>query len=186
MSLPVNGMSYPPAETSGRRGVSYHAFPPMVTNGFTIGIEKLPHMMDEISVLHQAHWEETERLYLDQPVQASYHRYAELEELGQFVHFTARKNREMVGYLQYYLFPDMHMGETLTAREDAFFVVPAERGKGLAQKMLDYAEDSLKKLGCKYAAMTTKAPCGGPDISAFLERNSYRPVSTLFMKELKE
>jgi len=158
----------------------------MVTNGFTVGIERLPNMVREISRLHDKHWEETERLYLDDPIKPSYDKYAELEALGQFVHFTARKNGQMVGYLQYYLFPDMHMGKTLTAREDAFFVAPEERGKGLAQKMLDYAEDSLRKLGCKYAAMTTKAPAGGPDISAFLERNRYRAVSTLFLKKLEE
>lgn len=186
MTSQVNGTSYLSAKTSVRQTPRYHAFPPLVANGFTIGIEKLADMVGQIALLHQAHWEETERLYLDEPIVANYPKYSELEQLGQFVHFTARKNGQMVGYLQYYLFPDMHLGETLTAREDAFFVVSEERGKGLAQKMLDYAEDSLQKLGCKYAAMTTKAPAGGPDISAFLERNEYRPVSTLFLKRLKE
>ena len=149
-----------------------------------IGHEKLAAMVDELRVLHEEHYNETEKLYLDVPFDPDYQRYAASEASGQFVVFTVRRQERMIGYLQYYVFRDMHSQGIYQAREDALFLTKAERGSGLAPALLRYAEHCLKQLGCRYVGMSNKAPAGGPDIGAFLERKGYRAVATYYVKDM--
>lgn len=155
---------------------------------FLLGHEKIADMESDIRVLHNEHYQETETLYLDVPFDPDYTRYKQTEARGDFVVFTCRRavgdKTEMVGYLQYYVFRDMHSQTTLQAREDALFLTKSVRGSGLAPKLLKYAEHCLKQLGCRYVGMSSKAPAGGPDIGPFLERAKYRPVATYYVKDL--
>lgn len=166
----------------------YIGFSPLVEpSGLVIGAEKIANMQPELAALHREHYAETETLYRAQyPCNPDYQRWMALEEMGQFVVFTARFPGEMVGYLQYYVFRDMHSKEVYIAKEDAFFVTKDFRGKGVAPKLLAFAEDSLRKLGCKSIGMSNKAPVGGPDIGGFLERRGYRPVATFYVKHIEE
>jgi len=167
---------------------SYHGFDPDITEKYAIGLEKVAQMEDELRELHAEHYAETETLYLDAEFDPDYARYKNSEAAGQFVVFTVRDisnwHRDMVGYLQYYVFRDMHSKGMYTAREDAFFLTKDHRGGGLAPKLLSYAEHCLKQLGCRYVGMSSKAPVGGPDIGNFLERNGYRPVALYYSKQL--
>ncbi len=163
----------------------YYGFDIAFSGDVVIGHERIEDMCDELRVLHEQHYRETETLYLDVPFDPDYTRYVASEKAGQFVVFTARMHGELVGYLQYYVFRDMHSSGMRQAREDAFFFVPAVRGKGHAPKLLKFAEDALKKLGCRYVGMSSKAPTGGPDIGSFLERKGYRPVALYYVKQLE-
>lgn len=152
---------------------------------FFLGHERIADMEDAIRVLHEQHYQETETLYLDVPFNPDYSRYKQTEERGDFVCFTVRRmDGEMVGYLQYYVFRDMHSQEMRQAREDALFLTKSVRGSGLAPKLLKYAEHCLKQLGCRYVGMSSKAPAGGPDIGAFLERQGYKPVALYYVKDI--
>jgi GNAT superfamily N-acetyltransferase len=166
--------------------LTYYGFPSqMLLSGYVIGHERMSEMLDELKVLHAIHFQETETLYLDQPCDPDYDRWRALEDLGQFVVFTVRNTAgELVGYLQYYVFRDMHSKEMYVAREDALFLLPEHRGGGIASKLIDYAEHCLKQLGCAYAGMSNKGPVGGPDIGNFLERKGYRPVAMYYSKKL--
>lgn len=163
----------------------YYGFDISFSGDVVLGHERLAEMHGELRVLHEQHYKETETLYLDVPFNPDYARYIESEQRGQFVVFTARMHGELVGYLQYYVFRDMHSANMRQAREDAFFFTEKVRGKGHAPKLLKYAEDVLKQLGCRYVGMSSKAPAGGPDIGAFLERKGYRPVATYYVKQLE-
>lgn len=149
-----------------------------------IGHEKIKDMESELRVLHEEHYNETETLYLDVPFDPDYRRYVASESAGQFVVFTARKAGRMVGYLQYYVYRDMHSQGMYTAREDAFFITKSERGRSLAPAILDYAEHCLKQLGCRYIGMSSKAPVGGPDLGPFLKRKNYREVAIYYVKDM--
>lgn len=162
----------------------YYGFQPAHTGEVTYGIERLSDIEDEVRVLHEAHYNETETLYLDTPFSPSYDRYKASEEAGQFVMFTTRVGSKLAGYLQYYVFNDMHT-EMKVAREDAFYVLSDYRGKKLGPNMLAYAEDALRQLGCKKVGMSSKAPVGGPDIGPFLEGRDYKPVAIFYMKDLE-
>jgi len=162
----------------------YYAFQPATSGNAIFGIERIADIEDEIRPLHEAHYNETETTYLDTPFDASYDRYKASEEIAQFVLFTVRMDSTLVGYLQYYVFNDMHT-RVKQAREDALFITEEYRGKRLAPGLLSYAEDALRQLGCSYIGMTSKAPVGAPDVGPFLEKRGYRPVAVFYTKKLE-
>jgi GNAT superfamily N-acetyltransferase len=152
---------------------------------FVLGLEKIEHMEEAIRVLHEEHYQETETLYTSAPFDPDYPRYIAGEKNGTFVAFTCRNGQgEMVGYLQYYVYRSMHSKTVLQAREDALFLTKKVRGVGIAPKLLKYAEHCLAQLGCTHVGMSSKAPCGGPDLDSFLRRMDYSPVATYYVKKL--
>jgi GNAT superfamily N-acetyltransferase len=165
---------------------TYYGFNPLSVDGYSIGLERIANMEDELRVLHTEHYNETETLYMQDEVDVDYERYRASEAANQFVVFTVRTAERMVGYLQFYVFRDMHSKNVLQAREDAYFLTKSERGTGLASVLLGYAEQCLKQLGCRYVGMTSKGPVGGPDIGNFLERKGYRPVAMYYSKLLED
>jgi GNAT superfamily N-acetyltransferase len=164
----------------------YCGFDVELFRGYALGHEKIADMEQQIRKLHREHYTETETLYKTTPFQPDYTRYKQSEASGQFVVFTVRdvKTHQMVGYLQYYVFRDMHSSGAMIGREDAFFLTKAVRGGMLASKLLSYAEHCLKQLGCQMVGMSSKAPAGGPDIGKFLERKGYEPVALYYSKTL--
>ena len=164
---------------------TYCGVPPFIKGGVAIGLEKFSDMLEDIRPLHDAHFNETETAYMDESFNPNYQSYMEMEKDGRFVCFTVRFNWQMVAYLQYYVFRDLHTQSVLQAREDALYVHPLARGKKVAPQLLAYAEDALKTLGCRYIGMTSKAPVGAPDIGPFLERRGYRPVAMYYAKKLE-
>ena len=167
----------------------YYAYPVeshLLKGGdFVLGIEKIENMQLEIQELHEQHYQETETLYMSEPFDPDYPRYIAGEKNGTFVVFTCRDaTGKMVGYLQYYVYRSMHSRKLLQAREDALFLTKSVRGVGLAPKLLKYAEHCLAQLGCTHVGMSSKAPCGGPDLDGFLRRMDYAPVATYYVKKL--
>lgn len=163
---------------------TYYLVPPIIEGNVAIGLEKFSDMLEDIRPLHDAHFNETETQYLDDEFNPNYQSYMEMEQDGRFVCFTVRLGWKMVAYLQYYVFRDLHSQCVLQAREDALYVHPLMRGKKIAPRLLAYAEDALKTLGCRYVGMTSKAPVGAPDIGPFLERRGYRPIAMYYAKKL--
>lgn len=165
--------------------MKYNGFLPVQDGELTIGIEKMGDIHEELNPLHAAHYAETETLYLDTPFNPDYARYAELEKVGGFVLITARWGLEIVGYIQYYVFRDLHTQEAYNAREDAMFITAEARGRKIAPRMIEYAEHVMAGLGCDFIGMTSKGPVGGPEIGPFLESKGYRPVAMFYGKKLE-
>ncbi len=165
--------------------MKYSGFLPEQDGLLTLGVEKLGQIHEEVRPLHAAHYAETETLYLDTPFDPDYARYAAMEELGNFVLVTARWEAELIGYIQYYVFRDMHTQGAYMAREDAMFIVAKARGNKLAPRMLAYSEHVMAGLGCTFIGMTSKGPVGGPEIGQFLESKGYRPVAMFYGKKLE-
>lgn len=163
----------------------YYFHPPRTVKNATFGIEQFTNMVDEIRPLHELHYNETETEYLDTKFDPQYDYYKSLEKDGAFVCFTVRIGFEMVAYLQYYVFRDLHTQTVKNAREDAFFVHPLARSQHVGGELLAYAEEALTRLGCHYIGMTSKAPVGAPDIGPFLEKRNYRPVAVYYTKKLE-
>ena len=166
--------------------MKYNGFLPEQDGLLTIGIEKLGVIHEEIRPLHAEHYAETETLYLDVPFDPDYQRYAALEDTGGFVLVTARWGLELVGYLQYYVFRDLHTQGTYMAREDAMFITASARGRKIAPRMLTYSENAMVALGCGFIGMTSKGPVGGPEIGPFLESKGYKPVAMFYGKKLEK
>lgn len=165
----------------------YYGRPPLQEGEFTIGHERQHEIIPDIDPVYRKHYEETEKVYLpDSEYNPRFESYEALEKNGTFVLFTVRKYSTVVGYLQYHVYRDMHAQNALTAREDAFFLLPEYRGSGIAPKLLQYAEHFLQKLGCAYTGMTDKSPVGGAPIGGFLEKQGYGLVAHYYVKELEK
>jgi len=164
----------------------YYAFPTTTVGGdLVIGHEKVKDIVEEVRPLLMDHYEETETAYLDVPCDPDFDRFIASEEQGQFVVFTARKAGVLIGHISFYVYRDMHSQEMYQAREDAMFIDKEHRGGATASRLVNYAEHCLAQLGCKYIGMSSKAPCGGPDIGRFLERKGYQPVALFYSKQLE-
>lgn len=155
-------------------------------DGYTFGIEKIETILEEVKVLHNAHWEETEKLYLNYSINPDYERYIELEQLARFVLFTCRNNETglLVGDLMYYLASSMHIKGVPQATEDAFFLLKEARNGLVAYKYLQYAGKALEDLGVKLIGMSDKSPCGGKSLAGLMKKAGYRPVSINYVKEV--
>jgi GNAT superfamily N-acetyltransferase len=185
MSHPVQRSLSSQTPIKATKRPRYYAVPPVIRGKVAIGLEKFTDMKEEIRPLHAAHYAETETKYQNEDFNPNYEAYYDMEKDGRFVCFTVRLGWQMVAYLQYYVFRDVHTKDVLQAREDAFFVHPLARGNKIAPQLLAYAEDALKVLGCQYAGMTSKAPVGAPDIGPFLEKRGYKPVAVYYVKDLE-
>lgn len=167
---------------------NYYAFPVETTDKYVFGVESFRQIAAEIRRLHELHWEETERCYTNADLDPYYEQYFALEAARQFVLFTARDRDtgEIVGGLMYFLQKAMHIKTAMVAYENAFFVEKAHRKTGVGSQLLRYADNGLRALGCRYIGMSTKTPVGGPDLDKLLRAHGYRPVSNLYMKDLRE
>lgn len=163
----------------------YYGLDPFQEGALTIGCQKLGEILDEMKPLYSQHFAETEKAYLDTEYDPNYPQYIAAEDRGDFVLFTIREGSTLIGYMQYYVYLWGHSQRLLHAKEDAFYILPEHRGRHFAGKVLDYTEHFLRKLGCKYVGMTSKAPVGGADIGPYLETRDYREVAVYYVKELE-
>lgn len=165
---------------------TYFGFTPIKYKDYFIGLEKIEEMYNELKKLHAEHYEETETLYKERPMEPDYASYIQLEHEGKFVLFTVRdiETGRLVGDLMYYLGASVHNKGVMMAREDAFFISKEYRGGRLALKFLKFAETCLLELGVGQIGMTDKSPCGGKSLSKLLEPLGYKPVALQYVKEI--
>lgn len=164
----------------------YCAWPAKTVGDYVVGVEKLPAILTDIKRLTGEHWEETEVLYRQLLGKPNYPAYIGLEAEGKFAVFTARSltTGEMVGYLMYYIYENMHSMGVMEAREDAFFITKLHRGGKLASAIVDYAEEGFRSMSVHQISMSSKAPAGGPDLDKFYKRKGYKPVAVAYYKSL--
>ena len=164
----------------------YYGLPPQVDGNYIIGHERQHEIVSDIDPVYRKHYEETEAVYLpNAKFDPAYPSYEALEKAGTFILFTVREGSTLVGYLQYHVYRDMHAQDAMTAREDAFYLLPEHRGSGISPKLLAFAEHFLAKLGCTYVGMTDKSPVGGAPIGGFLQKKGYGLIAHYYVKELE-
>lgn len=165
---------------------TYCAWPVEAVGRYAIGVEKLPVILADIKRLTDEHWAETEILYRQLLGKPNFPAYIALEADGKFVTFTARDltTGEMVGYLMYYIYENMHSMGVMEAREDAFFINKLHRGSKLANAAVSYAEKCFRSINVDQITMSSKAPAGGPDLDKFYKRKGYKPVAIAYYKSL--
>jgi hypothetical protein len=98
--------------------------------------------------------------------------------------FTARINKELVGYTTFFLNRHPHVNAK-QAYQDVIYVKPEHRKSkaGIAPLLLTYAEGVLKNNGAKYFM------CGAPvdydnGYSKLLEKMGYKPIDILLGKQV--
>lgn len=150
-------------------------------------IQQIPirESIEDIRPLHAAHYAETEVKYKHHTVGVNYAHMAACDEAGTMRCFGARlvDTNQLVAYLFVYISPSAH-DSSLSAVEDAYFIMPEYRGSGLARRLLQYSEKRLKELGVDYFFMSSKAPVGGPNIGMFLETEGFKATAVMYTKVL--
>jgi hypothetical protein len=123
-------------------------FSPAQSGRYVFAAERFADTVSELRPLHQAHWLETEKHRHGLPLQFDYAGTAEYDRLGEYVHFTARREGELIGYCGYRIRYSTHT-QTLFASEDALFLRADARGGRTSFRFLQYMEDCLVKLGVR-------------------------------------
>lgn len=143
-------------------------------------IEKIRDCWDEVSALGQQHWLETQQYRHSQPFKPMLERYAQYEDFGGYLQFTARVDGVLVGYGGLYIVPSMHTQE-LICQEDTWYLMPEHRKGFSAIKFFRFMEDECRKRGVKEVMLTAPATTRAGVIHKFLK---YEKVADVYSKHL--
>jgi GNAT superfamily N-acetyltransferase len=90
-------------------------------------------LLDEgLAALVAEHWKEVGVHKDAVPLDVDWEGYQLDEENGLLKIIAARRGDRLIGYASYYVLPHRHYRSTLHALNDAIFVLPGERGAGIA------------------------------------------------------
>lgn len=160
--------------------IDVKAFEAAVHWGYTVQVERLSDILDDMHELHQVHWLETEKHRHGLKMAPDYAGMLAAERSGRLIQFTVRLGgNELVGGLRMYLGRSMHTG-TLFAEEDTLFLLPEHRGGFLAIHLMRYAERILvDRLGVREIRADSKL-INKADV--LMRRLGYREVAMKFVK----
>ena len=156
------------------------SFEPQVAWDYSIQVERLRDVLDEMHELHKAHWSETEKHRHGLPLSPDYRGMLAMERSGRLMQFTVRTMQgQLVGQCRMYLGASMHTG-TLFAEEDTLFLLPQHRGGFLAIHLLRYVERVfVDRVGVREIRADSKL-INNADV--LMRRLKYKEVATKFVK----
>lgn len=151
---------------------------------YTLQVERMREVLDELHPLHQAHWLETERHRHGLPLNPDYTQMLARERAGTMLQFTLRHRPTalLVGNLRMYLGTSMHSG-TCFAEEDTLYIAPDHRGGWRAMHLLRFAETALRGLGVREIRADSKV-VNRADV--LMRRMGYEQVAIKFVKIFPE
>lgn len=150
-----------------------------------IAREPVSRAWPELVEIHTQHLTETEGYLGEKDMGIEYDHYITMEQAGMFRLYVARElpSNKVVGNIGFYIDTDKH-SHLVQAWEDVFFVAKEFRQTGIGARLLTFAESNLKACGVGYIKMSSKHYANGPDLTGFLTRQGYSPISVTFGKRL--
>lgn len=130
--------------------------------------------------LLRRHWQEIAH-YLDISYAPAWDKYEMLEANGVLRIFTARLDRQLVGYCVFVLAYNIHYGSSLEANEDVLFLVPEQRKGGTGIRLIKFTDELLKAEGVQVVRRHVKL---AHNFGAIYERFGYEPVDQIYMRRL--
>lgn len=120
------------------------------TNGLVLKVERFRDIVDELHVLHEQHFSETEIHRLGFGLNPNYDYLIDLEKRGQLIQFTARdrETNRLVGNIRMYINTSLHTG-TQYATEDTFYLLPEYRKGWTALRFWRFMEESVRAIGVR-------------------------------------
>ena len=108
--------------------------------------------------------------------------YTKLQDEGRLLIIGARRkdNGAPVGYSIHIWYDDLHFGLRL-ALDDAWFVFPQYRNRGIGRRLREVALNELRKIGVNIALARTKVDQDHPDV---LTELGYHPYEIVYRKDL--
>ena len=156
----------------------------MKFKNFEIGEFLVETAIDDLKILHAAHYAETEVHYKKHTVNVNYQHYIDCQKKGTLYAFGATVDaKQLVAYLFMYLSPSAH-DDSMVATADMFYLLPEHRGSGIARRLLQVAQERLKELGADYMILTDKSPLGAPHVKVLFESEGYSQIAIAYSKAL--
>lgn len=104
-----------------------------------------------------------------------------MENDGNFVFFTARDKNNIVGYVAFFINPNMHYMTSLQAVQDVLYVLPEYRGQGLGERLIQASDGYLRDRGVDMVYHHVKTY---KEFGPLLERNGYTHLENIYAKRL--
>lgn len=113
----------------------------------TAQVESFEAALPELRQIFPRHWAEL-ALYQDvMPLDPQYDEYINRERGGRLLLVTVRTDGKISAYYTAMVAPGFHYTSTLTGHMDMLYVVPEQRGRGLAFPLFKLVEDELRRRG---------------------------------------
>jgi GNAT superfamily N-acetyltransferase len=143
--------------------------------------EKLRSVLEEIKPLLKKHWQEIARNKEIIPLEPDYETYAALEREYKLCICTARDAEKLVGYAVYIYDRQLHY-PVLWAESDIFWIDQSSRRPRAAHRLLQFAEESLKRRGVR--VIHTRTKLAHPAAGRVLESLGHVPIEMVYAKVL--
>jgi hypothetical protein len=170
------------AATLGQeRSIDPLQFPIEAYQGLVFGAESFRDIVDEMHVLHEQHFAETER-YHQSPMAPDYDALRADERRGGLLQFTVRDDTAIVGNARFYVNKSRHIGK-LIATEDTFFLLPAYRKGFTAIRFWQFCERCLDKIDVYEVRTDSKV---ANDVGRLNEYLGYELIANRYVKRLRE
>lgn len=142
--------------------------------------ERVSNLWEEAAPLLQAHWREIAH-YQDIELKPDVETYARLQAAGQLRCYTARDSGRLIGYVVFFVRPNLHYSASLQAHQDVLFVALHYRKGMVGVRLIKFAEERLRAEGVQviyhHAKRTNK-------VGGLLERLGYELVDEIYAKRL--
>jgi len=144
--------------------------------------EKLIEFLPEFKVLLEPHMAEISLPYRDgEELDPDYNRYFKMQELGLHFLMTCRKDGELIGYIGFFVHPNIRYSKCLMAFEDLYYLKPEYRRRHIGYKLFTESERLLKKRDVKRIILSCKT---FQDHSKIFEKLGYEFYEKHFTKSL--
>jgi hypothetical protein len=154
-----------------------------------VAVEKVGRLLaDGLEDLTLQHWEEVEEPESHVPLKVDWDRVLELERLGCFVAFGARRAGRLVGYSGFLVGPSLHGRESVAVNDVVFLAKPCRGWLGV--RLIREPEQHFAACGIARITYHTKlAPILGngrkaASVGDLLLRLGYDPIEAVHAKRL--
>lgn len=147
----------------------------------TFQVEKLRDVKEEAMPLLREHWEEIALNKDTVPLDPLWDQYQAVEDMGLYHVVTARAFGNLIGYSTYTLCQNFHYASLRQAETDIFWLQPKYRRGMTGIRLLKFAEQSLKELGCNKIITKTKLHL---DLGPVLEFMGFTPIERVYAKSI--
>ena len=143
--------------------------------------ERMHDLWPELEPLIREHWLEVAH-YLDIPLDPDRDAYNAMEDAGAVRAYTARIKGVLVGYVIYFVRPNLHYSGSKQAVQDVLFIAPEHRG-GLGFRLLRWSHERLRDEGVQVVYQHVKVK-PGLNFGPVLERMGYELIDNIYGKRL--
>jgi GNAT superfamily N-acetyltransferase len=142
--------------------------------------EDITELWDEAWPLLQEHWREIAH-YQDIPLDPDRDAYAALERADLTRCYTAREDGKLIGYVVFFVRPNLHYRTSRQALQDVLFLLPEYRRGRAGLTLIKVAETRLRAEGVQ--VVYHHAKCSN-QVGRLLEHIGYELVDGVYGKRL--